>query len=96
MITLKEWMELVDYRVTEGSDYGWNCYGPNVHMLDSWNGDQDEFFPPYVTVIPAQVQKIWNPDSSTYITVPGGSHRGAFMRGVADQVDWFKSLSKNP
>jgi len=41
MITLKEWMELVDYRVTEGSDYGWNCYGPNVHMLDSWNGDQD-------------------------------------------------------
>ena len=41
MITLKEWMELVDYRVTEGGDYGWNCYGPNVHMLDSWNGDQD-------------------------------------------------------
>ena len=41
MITLKEWMELVDYRITEGGDYGWRCYGHNAHMLDSWNGDQD-------------------------------------------------------
>jgi len=64
--------------------------------IRSWNGVQDEFFTPDVTVIPAQVQRIWNPDSSTYIPVPGGSHRGTFIRGVADQVDWFKSLSKNP
>ncbi len=41
MITLKEWMELVNYRITEGSDYGWRCYGHDVHMLDSWNGEQD-------------------------------------------------------
>jgi hypothetical protein len=41
MITMKEWMELVGYRITEGSDYGWQCYGPNVYQLDSWNGEQD-------------------------------------------------------
>jgi len=41
MITLKEWMEIVDYKITEGSDFGWNCYGKDVHMLDSWNGEQD-------------------------------------------------------
>jgi hypothetical protein len=41
MITMKEWMELVNYRITEGSDYGWQCYGPNVYQLDSWNGEQD-------------------------------------------------------
>lgn len=41
MITLKEWMELVGYRITEGSNYGWNCYGPDAYTLDSWNGDQD-------------------------------------------------------
>ena len=41
MITLKEWMELVDYKITEGSDYGWQCYGHDAHMVDSWNGDQD-------------------------------------------------------
>ena len=34
-------MELVGYRITEGSDYGWQCYGPNVYQLDSWNGEQD-------------------------------------------------------
>ena len=31
-------MELVDYKITEGSDYGWGCYGPNSFTLDSWNG----------------------------------------------------------
>jgi hypothetical protein len=41
MITLKEWMEIVDYKITEGSDFGWQCYGRDVHMLDSWNGEQD-------------------------------------------------------
>ena len=35
---MKEWMELVDYKITEGSDYGWQCYGPNSYCLDSWNG----------------------------------------------------------
>ena len=41
MITMKEWMELVNYRITEGSDYGWQCYGPTTYQLDSWNGEQD-------------------------------------------------------
>jgi hypothetical protein len=35
---MKEWMELVDYRITEGGEYGWSCYGPNAYTLDSWNG----------------------------------------------------------
>jgi hypothetical protein len=38
MITMKEWMELVDYKITEGGDYGWSCYGHNAYTLDSWNG----------------------------------------------------------
>ena len=41
MLTLKEWMELVDYRITEGSTYGWRCFGDDVYQLDSWNGDQE-------------------------------------------------------
>ena len=41
MITMKEWMELVNYRITEGSDYMWQCYGANAYALDSWNGEQD-------------------------------------------------------
>ena len=38
MITIQEWMELTDYKITEGGDYGWSCYGPNAYTLDSWNG----------------------------------------------------------
>lgn len=41
MITLKQFMEAVDYRITEGSAYGWQCFGPNAYCLDSWNGEQD-------------------------------------------------------
>jgi hypothetical protein len=37
MITIKEWMELTDYKITEGSDYSWSCYGPYSYTLDSWN-----------------------------------------------------------
>ena len=35
---MKEFMELVDYKITEGSDYGWRCFGPNSYQLSSWNG----------------------------------------------------------
>jgi len=38
MITIKEWMELVDYKITEGSDYMWRCYGNHAYQLSSWNG----------------------------------------------------------
>jgi predicted HicB family RNase H-like nuclease len=41
MITLKDFMETVDYRITEGSTYGWSCFGLDAYMLDSWNGDQN-------------------------------------------------------
>jgi len=43
MINIKEWMELVDHRITEGSNYGWQCYGNNAYTLDSWNGDHDGY-----------------------------------------------------
>jgi hypothetical protein len=41
MITLKDFMEVVDYRITEGSEYCWQCYGSDAYRLDSWNQEQD-------------------------------------------------------
>jgi hypothetical protein len=38
MITIKQWLELVDYRITEGNNYMWNCYGEHAHTLTSWDG----------------------------------------------------------
>jgi len=41
MITLKEWMQLVDYKITEGSE--WFSNVPNLYSLTSWNGEQDGY-----------------------------------------------------
>lgn len=38
---LKDWMILVNYRITEGSEFGWSCFGANAFTLSCWNGDQD-------------------------------------------------------
>ena len=35
MITIKQWMEAVNYRITSGSDYLWQCYGPSAWSLDA-------------------------------------------------------------
>jgi len=42
MIDMQTWMELVDYKITEGSNYTWRCYGLNTYSLDSWNGKHDD------------------------------------------------------
>ncbi len=35
MITIKEYLEAVDFKITGGSEYQWKCYGPNARYLDS-------------------------------------------------------------
>jgi hypothetical protein len=43
MITLKDFMEAINYRITAGDAYLWDCYGPNAYTLDSWNGDHNGY-----------------------------------------------------
>ena len=43
MLTLKDWMEIADYKITEGSDYQWQSYGPNAYIMTSWNGENDGY-----------------------------------------------------
>jgi predicted HicB family RNase H-like nuclease len=38
---MKEFLEAVNYRITETSDLLWECFGPNAMLMDSWNGDQN-------------------------------------------------------
>lgn len=37
---LKNFFEATGYRITEGGEHGWGCYGPNAYYLDS-NRDID-------------------------------------------------------
>ena len=43
MITMQEFMEVVEYRITEGSDFTWDCFGKNSrpYSLSAWNGEHD-------------------------------------------------------
>jgi len=59
MITMKEWMELVDYRITEGGDYGWQCFGPNAYQLSSWNGLHDKGGWSFNIVFSTKTQKVY-------------------------------------
>jgi hypothetical protein len=38
MITLKDYMEAVQHRITDSTEYQWSCYGPNARTMEYWNG----------------------------------------------------------
>jgi hypothetical protein len=59
MITIKEWMELTDYKITEGSKYGWDCYGPYSYTLDSWNGVHGKGGYSFSIVFSTKSQKVY-------------------------------------
>ena len=66
MITMKEWMELVDYKITEGGDYGWSCYGPNAYSLDSWNGVHGSGGYSFSIVFSTKSQKVYEVSMCDY------------------------------
>jgi hypothetical protein len=41
MITIEQWMHAVNFRISEGSTYGWQCFGSNAYVLTSWDGEHD-------------------------------------------------------
>jgi hypothetical protein len=64
MITLKEWMEVVEYRVTEGSTFQWQCYGSNAYSLDSWDGDRDGAS--FTVIFDTKTQTVYEVQSHDY------------------------------
>ena len=65
MITLKEWMEIVNYRITEGSAYGWQCYGHDAYMLDSWNGEHDGHS--FTIIFDTKTQVVYEAQAHDYV-----------------------------
>ena len=86
MITMKEFMELVDYRITEGSDYGWQCYGSNAYMLDSWNGDQDGHS--FTVIFDTKTQTVYEVQAHDYV------HDRAYRMVNEDFVKKMKKESR--
>jgi len=102
MLSLKEWMEIVEYRITEGGDYGWQCYGHDAHMLDSWNGHQDGHS--FTVIFDTKTQVVYevqahdyvhqrayrmiNPDFKTAHDSEGGGN-GLSINQAWDDVDYI-------
>lgn len=42
MVTLKDFLEIVDYQITEGWQYQWRCFGDNSYALDHHDSDRSE------------------------------------------------------
>lgn len=66
MISMKEWMELVDYKITEGDTYGWQCYGPNAYQLNSWNGVHGKGGHSFSIVFSTKSQKVYEVSMCDY------------------------------
>lgn len=64
MITLKDYMETVNYRITEGSEYCWQCFGSYAYRLDSWNGEQDGYS--IGIVFDTQTQEVYEVEAHDY------------------------------
>jgi predicted HicB family RNase H-like nuclease len=41
-ITLRHFMEAIDYQVNDGSKYMWTCYGPDARTMEYWNEQHDK------------------------------------------------------
>lgn len=65
MITLKEFMEIANYKITEGSEYQWHCYGHNAYMLDSWNGEQDGHS--FTVIFDTKTQTVYEVQAHDYV-----------------------------
>jgi hypothetical protein len=57
-------MEVVEYRVTEGSTFCWQCYGGNAYSLDSWNGDHEGYS--FTIIFDTKTQVVYEVQSHDY------------------------------
>ena len=89
MITLKDFMEISGYRITEGSDYCWSCYGTKAYTLDSWNGIHDAGGHNMSVTFDTETQEVYEITVCTY-----GPDR-AYRYINPDYVDAYKKEEKN-
>lgn len=96
MITLKEFMELVDYRITEGSEYYCDAYGSNAYSLDSWNGKHEDGGHSASIVFDTQTQEVYEVTICDYqnnrayrLLAPAYKNTSADTPEAWDEANWI-------
>jgi hypothetical protein len=85
MITLKEWLEIVEYRITEGDTYLWHCFGHDAHTLSSWNGEHDGHS--FYIVFDTKTQEVYNVEACDY------KNERAYRYINPDYMDDYKQMA---
>lgn len=94
MITVKNFTEAIDFKITGGSTYGWNCFGPDARWLDSEDSGNYSasivFGGPDHTVFVAEVADLVNNRSYRWINPDyvDALKQEAADRGVDNSQAW--------
>lgn len=87
MITIKDFMQAVNYRITEGSEYQWDCFGRSAYRLDSWSGDNDGFS--VGILFDTKTQVVYQMEAHDY------SQRNSYRWTHPDYISAYKEEVKN-
>ena len=90
MITLKQFMETISHRISEGS--AWNGFSPDAYSLDYWNGDQDGHS--LAIVFNSKDQTVYSVQACDYKTnrayrLTHPDHRQDLDNDAWDDVKWI-------
>lgn len=66
MLTMQEFMELVDYKITEGGDYTYDPFGPYAYQLSHWNGKHDDGGYSFTIVFDTKTQEVYSVEAHDF------------------------------
>lgn len=67
MLTIKDYIEAINYRITGGSEYQWDCFGPNARYMDCDDNEGDGKFS-VVCVFDSVDQTVYTIEAWDYTT----------------------------
>ena len=66
MLTMQEFMDLIEYRITEGSVYIYEPFGAYAYSLDHWNGKHEGGGFSFSVVFDTKSQKVYSVEAHDF------------------------------
>ena len=66
MLTMQEFMELIDYMITEGGDYTYAPFGPSAYQLSYWNGKHEDGGYSFSIVFNTKTQEVYSVEAHDF------------------------------
>lgn len=101
MIKLNDFLECIDYRITDGSEYQWPCYGPNARGLEFWNGITSDEGCSVTCVFDSKTQFVYEMQAWDYLArreyrwIHPGYIESNAVEAKRRNLDFFESFDGN-